>query len=137
MHHATIKHVGLDDHKDSICVAVADAGGDVRAYGRIDHTPEQVGKLLTKLAAGGHKLVCWYEAGACGYGLYRQIVAAGHCCHVAAPSLTPRRAGGRVKTDHRDSVTLARLGRAGELTPVWPPDETREAMRDCESLDWG
>jgi len=133
--HSTIKHVGLDDHKDSICVAVADGdGGDVRAYGRIDHTPDQVGKLLTTLAAGGHKLVCWYEAGACGYGLYRQIIEAGHQCHVVAPSLTPRRAGDRIKTDHRDSVALARLGRAGELTPVWVPDESQEAMRDLTRL---
>lgn len=135
MHHSTIKHVGLDDHKDSICVAVADAvGGEVRSYGRIDHTPERVSKLLTRLAAEGHQLVCWYEAGACGYGLYRQIVAAGHRCYVVAPSLTPRRAGDRVKTDRRDSVTLARLGRAGELTPVWVPDEAQEAMRDLTRL---
>ena len=135
MRHSTLKHVGLDDHQDSICIAVADAdGGDVRAYGRIDNTPEQVNKLLTKLAAQGHKLVCWYEAGPCGYGLYRQIMAAGHQCHVVAPSLTPRRAGDRVKTDHRDSVTLARLGRAGELTPVWVPDEAQEAMRDLTRL---
>ena len=135
MPHSTIKHVGLDDHKDSICVAVADAcGGEVRSYGRIDHTPEQVSKLLTKLAADGHTLVCWYEAGACGYGLHRQIVAAGHRCHVVAPSLTPRRAGDRVKTDSRDSVTLARLGRAGELSPVWVPDEAQEAMRDLTRL---
>lgn len=135
MQHSTLKHIGLDDHKDSICVAVADAdGGEVRAYGRIDHTPEQVGKLLTKLADGGHTLVCWYEAGACGYRLQRQIVAAGHACHVVAPSLTPRRAGDRIKTDQRDSVTLARLGRAGELTPVWVPDEEQEAMRDLTRL---
>jgi transposase len=79
-------------------------------------------------------LVCWYEAGACGYGLYRQIIEAGHRCHVVAPSLTPRRAGDRVKTDQRDSVTLARLGRAGELTPVWVPDEAQEAMRDLTRL---
>lgn len=135
MPHSTVKHVGLDDHKDSVCIAVADAdGGEVRAYGRIDHTPDQVSKLLTKLAKGGHQLVCWYEAGACGYGLYRQIMAAGHDCHVVAPSLTPRRAGDRVKTDQRDSVTLARLGRAGELTPVWVPDEAQEAMRDLTRL---
>lgn len=132
---STIKHVGLDDHKDSIFVAIADgAGGEARQYGKIDHTPEQVAKLLKKLAAEGHTLVCWYEAGPCGYGLYRQIVAAGHRCHVVAPSLTPRRAGDRVKTDRRDSVTLARLGRAGELAPVWVPDAAHESMRDLTRL---
>ncbi len=135
MQHRTIKHVGLDDHKDNICVAVADAdGSEARLYGQIDHTPEQVDKLLKKLGAGGHELVCWYEAGACGYGLYRQIVAAGHRCHVVAPSLTPRRAGDRIKTDSRDSMALARLGRAGELIPVWVPDEAHEAMRDLTRL---
>lgn len=58
-------------------MAVADHdGGDVRSCGRSEITPEQVSKLLTKLAANGHALVCWYETGACGYGLYRQIVTA-------------------------------------------------------------
>lgn len=140
MAHHSVKHVGLDDHKDSISVAVADCGGvgggvgEVREYGRIAHTPGEVGKLLDRLSADGSELVCWYEAGPCGYGLWRQIEAAGHRCHVAAPSLTPRRSGDRVKTDRRDAASLARLGRAGELTPVWVPDEGHESMRDLTRL---
>lgn len=135
MSHCTIKHVGLDDHKDDICVAIADgAGGQVRQYGRIRHEPAAVARLLSTLAPDDEQFVCWYEAGVCGYGLYRQIVASGHRCHVVAPSLTPRRAGDRVKTDRRDSAALARLGRAGELTEVWVPDEGHEAMRDLTRL---
>jgi transposase len=62
--------------------------------------------------------------------LQRQIAALGHDCTVVAPSLVPVRAGNRVKTNRRDAVTLARLHRAGELTAVWVPDPTHEAMRD-------
>jgi transposase len=71
-----------------------------------------------------------YEAGPTGYGLYRQILALGHACVVVAPSLIPRRPGDRVKTNRRDALSLARLLRAGELTAVWVPDETHEAVRD-------
>ncbi|MEB0160994.1 transposase, partial [Pseudomonas sp. AH2 (2023)] len=65
-----------------------------------------------------------------GYGLYRQIVELGHECNVVAPSLVPKRAGDRVKTNRRDAISLARLHRAGELTSVWVPDEAHEAVRD-------
>ena len=76
-----------------------------------------------------HLFAC-YEAGACGYNVYRQIVATGHHCDVVAPSRIPRATGDRVKTDRRDAMMLARLHRSGDLTPVWVPDEDHEAMRD-------
>ena len=87
-------------------------------------------KLLTRLAVRHGELHVCYEAGPTGYGLYRQVVALGHACTVVAPSLIPRKPGDRVKTNRRDAVTLARLHRAGELTAVWIPDPTHEAMRD-------
>jgi transposase len=71
-----------------------------------------------------------YEAGPTGYELYRQIIGLGHRCEVVAPSLILRRPGDRVKTNRRNAVSLARLHRAGELTSVWVPDETHEAVRD-------
>jgi transposase len=86
--------------------------------------------MLKKLGSRYGKLHFVYEAGPCGYGLYRQINAAGQVCEVVSPAHTPRRAGDRVKTDRRDAVTLARLSRAGELTSVWVPDEAHEAVRD-------
>jgi hypothetical protein len=49
---------------------------------------------------------------------------------MVAPSLNPKRAGDRVKTDRRDPVSLAKLHRAGELTAVWGPDIRHDAMRD-------
>ncbi len=125
-------YIGLDVHKESIAVAIAAAGrnGEVRFYGEIANTPDAVANLLKKLGGRRGKLHFVYEAGPCGYGLYRQIVAAGHACEVVSPAYTPRRAGDHVKTDRRDSVMLARLSRAGELTSIWVPDEAHEAMRD-------
>ena len=76
------------------------------------------------------KLRFCYEAGPCGYGIHRHLTAHGHDCIVVAPSLIPKRPGDRVKTDRRDAASLARLHRAGELTPVWVPDPAHEAMRD-------
>ena len=75
-----------------------------------------------------------YEAGPCGYGVYRQLISLGHRCDVVAPSLIPTKAGDRVKTNRRDATMLARLHRAGELTPVWVPDTDHEAMRDLIRL---
>jgi transposase len=127
-----ITYVGLDVHKEGIVVAVAAGGlrGEVREYGRIANTPAALDRLLRKLGGDGVSLRFCYEAGPCGYGIQRQISATGHECVVVAPSLIPRRAGDRVKTDRRDAASLARLHRAGELTAVWVPDARHEAMRD-------
>jgi transposase len=124
--------VGLDTHKARIAVAVAEPGraGEVRFQGEIANQPDAVRRLIERLGAKHGRLRVCYEAGPCGYGLYRQITGLGHDCTVVAPSLVPVRAGDRVKTDRRDAVTLARLHRAGELTAVWVPDPTHEAMRD-------
>ena len=124
--------VGLDTHKAKIAVAVAEPGrsGEVRFRGEIANRPEAVRQLLERLAEKHGRLRVCYEAGPCGYGLHRQIIALGHDCTVVAPSLIPRKPGERVKTNRRDALTLARLLRAGELTAVWIPDPTHEAMRD-------
>jgi transposase len=122
--------VGLDVHKDTISVAVAKMDrGDAESLGTISNTPQAVAKLLRKLGPAENLHFC-YEAGPCGYSLYRQLVKTGARCDVVAPSLIPQRAGERVKTDRRDAQKLARLLRSGELTPVWVPDETQEALRD-------
>src|SRR6201993_2727570 len=127
-----ITYVGLDVHKDSIVVAVAVGGlrGEVREYGRIANTSAALDRLLRKLGGNGMTLRFCYEAGPCGYGIQRRLSTQGHECVVVAPSLIPKRAGDRVKTDRRDAASLARLPRAGELTAVWVPDAAHEAMRD-------
>src|SRR6202045_3974296 len=127
-----ITYVGLDVHKESIVVAVAVGGlrGEVREYGRIANTPTALDRLLRKLGVDGMALRFCYEAGPCGYGLHRRLSAQGHECVVVAPSLIPKRAGDRIKTDRRDAASLAKLHRAGELTAVWVPDAGHEAMRD-------
>lgn len=125
------RFVGLDDSKESIQVALADGvpGGEVREFGSIAATPDAIASLIRRLGPPGELRVV-YEAGPCGYGIYRQLRSMGVDCVVAAPTRTPRRAGDRIKNDRRDAVTLARLHRAGELTPVWVPDAETEAMRD-------
>jgi transposase len=127
-----ITYVGLDVHKDAVVVAVAEGGlrGEVREYGRIANTATALDRLVRKLGDGGVRLRFCYEAGPCGYGIQRHVSTHGHECVVVAPSLIPRRAGDRVKTDRRDAASLARLHRAGELTAVWVPDPGHEAMRD-------
>lgn len=126
-------YVGLDVHKDTIAVAVACPGREAAEWrGEIANRPKAITKLVRRLSEefGGELLLFCYEAGPCGYGLYRQLVESGHGCEVVAPSLIPRKPGERVKTDRRDALKLARSLRAGDLTRVWVPDEEQEAMRD-------
>jgi len=89
-----------------------------------------VARLARKLESKGRPLVFVYEAGPCGFGIYRLLRARGHECWVVSPGMTPRSNADRVKTDRRDALKLARLARAGELTPIHVPDEVDEAMRD-------
>jgi transposase len=125
--------IGLDVHKESISVAIARPGRAPGAYYKdIANTPQSVTKLARSLSErfAGELLLFCYEAGPCGYPLYRQLVALGHDCQVVAPSQIPQKPGDRIKTDRRDAVKLAQFLRSGDLTVVWIPDEEQEAMRD-------
>ena len=122
--------VGLDVHKDSIAVAVAEFGrAPARLVGGIAHDVGKLRKLLARYGAAKQVQVV-YEAGPTGYGLQRALAQRGYQCQVIAPSLVPKRAGDRIKTDGRDSLRLAELSRAGELRAVWVPDPADEAIRD-------
>ena len=124
-------YVGMDVHKDSIDIATGDdAAGEVRHYGAIGGEMGAVGKLARKLESTGKVLVFVYEAGPCGFGIYRMLRERGHECWVVSPGMTPRSNADRVKTDRRDCLKLCRLARAGELTPIHVPDEADEAVRD-------
>jgi transposase len=130
--HMTELFIGLDVHKDTIAVAIAEEGrsGDVRNLGIIEHTPGQITQLMKRLERKRTSLHFCYEAGPCGYVLHRQILDRGHNCMVVAPSTMPVKPGARIKTDRRDATNLARLLRAGELEGVWVPDPAHEAIRD-------
>jgi transposase len=122
--------VGLDVHKETIAVAIAEAGREpARLVGSIAHDVNRLLKRLARYGAPAQVHVV-YEAGPTGYGLQRVLAQRGYQAQVIAPSLIPKRAGDRVKTDRRDSLRLAELARAGELRAVWIPDPADEAIRD-------
>jgi transposase len=125
-------YVGLDVHKNSIEIAIAETGcrNEVRSYGRIDGTLAALDKVTRKLESKGSTLFFVYEAGPCGYEIYRHLSNKGYDCIVVAPSMIPKQSGNRIKNDRRDAQMLARLHRAGELTNIYVPSMEDEAMRD-------
>jgi transposase len=105
-------------------------GAEVTSLGTIGTRQCDIDHLIRKMQSKATQLVFVYEAGPCGYWLYRYLTKRGHVCWVVAPSLIPKKAGDRVKTDRRDAVQLARLMRSGDLTPVYVPTVEDEAIRD-------
>ena len=124
----TTMFIGLDVHKATIAVAIAEGGRReaARYFGEIENTPTALSKLAKKYKRANARLSFCYEAGPCGYGVHRHLVGLGHECLVVAPSLIPKRAGDRVKTDRRDAVALAQLHRAGA-----PFGSRTRRMRPC------
>lgn len=129
---STDKYIGLDVHKDTTVIAVAEGGrlGEVRVYGTIASDLGALEKVLRRLGGEGVRLHVVYEAGPTGYVIYRRLQQLKLACIVVAPSRTPQPKGGRQKNDRRDAVQLARLHRAGELEAIHVPDAVDESVRD-------
>lgn len=128
-------YIGLDVHKDSIAIAVAEPGrdGEIRSLGKMSNSLHAVEKLIARLRKQYGKdveLHFCYEAGPCGFVLVRRLLQLGHDCIVVAPSKLARQSGDKVKTDKRDAEKLARSHRAGDLVPIYIPEATDEAIRD-------
>lgn len=130
MNHFNDVYAGLDVHKKTIAAAIARDGAQALYLGEFPNTSNGINKLLKRVSPNAEVAHFCYEAGPCGYGLYRSLIARGHACTVVAPSLIPRKPGQRIKTDRRDALSLTKLLRAGELTAVWVPNDEQEAIRD-------
>jgi len=129
---SNVRYIGLDVHKETIVIAVADSGrGPAQAWKTIPYDLPRLVKAVALLADGAEVEVC-YEAGPTGYGIQRALKKAGYTCQVVAPSLIPVQSGNRVKTDRRDAAKLAHFLRSGDLTAITIPNEEREALRDLE-----
>lgn len=126
---ATSSWVALDVHKNSITAGILPAEGGEPQLVQLEHSERALRRLLGRLGEPQALAVC-YEAGPCGYALYRLLASLGVGCDIIAPSLTPVRPGDRVKTDRRDAKKLVRLYRAGELSFVCPPSPEQEGLRD-------
>ena len=118
--------VGLDVHARSVAAAGLD-GSRGRCGARLSRRCAAIRAWLAELPG---PVAVAYEAGPTGYGLARDLIAAGIRCEVAAPSRIRRAPGDRVKTDARDALLLARLLRMDDLTVVTVPSVELEAARD-------
>ena len=124
-------YIGMDVHKAAIAVASVrqDHDAEVVYLGTSGTRQCDIEHRVRKLPSKATHLVFVSAAGPGGSWLYRYLTKKGYACWVVAPSLIPKKAGDRVKTDRRDAVQLARLMRSGDLTPVYVPTVEDEAIR--------
>lgn len=134
MNKHSILFIGLDTHKEFNEVAYIEEhrGAQPVHLGRVSSSKVAVQKLVRQFESKypGSTLHFVYEAGPCGYWIYRLITSLGHCCYVVAPSLIPKRPGEKIKTDKRDALKLAKLLKSEDLTPIYVPEPEDEAVRD-------
>src|SRR5262249_20439058 len=132
MHQSRTLYIGLDVHKESIAVAYVakEDHAEVISLGNIGTRQCDIDQLIRKMQSKSKHLIFVYEAGPCGSWLYRYLTKKGHVCWGVAPSLIPKKPGDGVTTNRRDAITLARLMRSGDLTPVYVPTVADEAIRD-------
>ena len=134
MNKHSILFIGLDTHKEFNEVAYIEEhrGAQPVHLGRISSSKVAVQKLVRQFESkySGATLHFVYEAGPCGYWIYRLITSLGHCCYVVAPSLIPKKPGEKIKTDKRDALKLAKLLKSEDLTPIYVPEPEDEAVRD-------
>ena len=126
-----IHWIGIDDHADKWTIAHL-RGSEPRPATEFEVVPDSKGhqRLLSFVKKLEGEVRIAYEAGPCGYELYRRLKKAGLRCEVAAPALTPRKPGEKVKTNRRDAFKIARCLRSDDLTFISVPDEERESLRD-------
>lgn len=134
MNKHNILFIGLDTHKEFVEVAyIEDQRGAKPVHLGRQRTSKVAIKKLTRQLESKYPdatLHFVYEAGPCGYWIYRLLTSLGHCCYVVAPSLIPKKPGDRVKTDKRDAMMLAKLLKSEDLTPIYVPEPEDEAVRD-------
>ena len=134
MNKHSILFIGLDTHKEFNEVAYIEEhrGAQPVHLGRVSSSKVAVQKLVRQFESKypGATLHFVYEAGPCGYWIYRLITSLGHCCYVVAPSLIPKKPGEKIKTDKRDALKLAKLLKSEDLTPIYVPEPEDEAVRD-------
>ena len=134
MNKHSILFIGLDTHKEFNEVAYIEEhrGAQPVHLGRVSSSKMAVQKLVRQFESkySGATLHFVYEAGPCGYWIYRLITSLGHCCYVVAPSLIPKKPGEKIKTDKRDALKLAKLLKSEDLTPIYVPEPEDEAVRD-------
>ena len=134
MNKHSILFIGLDTHKEFNEVAYIEEhrGAQPVHLGRVSSSKVAVQKLVRQFESKypSATLHFVYEAGPCGYWIYRLITSLGHCCYVVAPSLIPKKPGEKIKTDKRDALKLAKLLKSEDLTPIYVPEPEDEAVRD-------
>ena len=134
MNKHSILFIGLDTHKEFNEVAYIEEhrGAQPVHLGRVSSSKVAVQKLVRQFESKypGATLHFVYEAGPCGYWIYRLITSLGHCCYVVAPSLIPKKPGEKIKTDKRDALKLSKLLKSEDLTPIYVPEPEDEAVRD-------
>ena len=119
--------IGIDTSKNSYAFTITDHCL-MRRSKTIPSNPEQMYNYINKHYPG-QRVICAYEAGPTGFGLYDYMTARQQPCLIVSPLAISKAPNQKVKNNRIDSAKIAEELKAGKLHSIRVPQGAYRELR--------